>query len=363
MDTALPLKSVTAQASSARAHFERYLNREHGARRHRTVVFHDGRAPSYLLDAISAIAWTELSLVDVRSVPDQARYLEAECAAEDAYLSIHEVVLDTAISRERGAVSFAKRSPRCDFTSYEFPRFACSDAQRDLILTRHFSGDPHTQRKIADRFYALLEARVPYEVTVRSGPAFASVLTVSDAHPWLELCGPLLVGDVRFTPGCELFYSGAKVNGEIYFGSGLNITPLKCDGDYSPRDLEAYERLNELSSALAASPVRVRVRDGVISDVEESGRAVRELLGLDRAYGRVNEVGIGLNPAAIPLVTDWASNSNEAAPGVHLGFGADPGNRERHETAIHYDFVEPNVCIDINGTRFYSPADGFGGII
>lgn len=358
MDTALLLRPRSSAAAAVRAHFESYLNRAHGARRHRTIVIHDGRVPDYLCDALADVSWTRFELLDARQVTNQASYLQA-CQGSGDYLSVHELVVDLAISAETGAVRFAKHAQRCDFTSYEFPRFSCTDSERDLILLRHFAGRPLEQRVIADRFFDLLGRQVPYEVTVRSGVDLACELRVVSRTPWLELCGPLMAGDLRFTPGCELFYAGTEVSGEIAFGSGLNIVPLKCDRQYSAKELEAYARLLELSCSLAEHGLVVMVENGRIGRVDERGSSVSELLSLDPAYRLVNEVGIGLNAAALPLVKDWAATSNEAVPGMHLGLGADPGNRTLFDTAIHFDFVEPAVQIEVNGELFYSRERGF----
>jgi hypothetical protein len=362
VDSALLLNRDRLSTDAVRDFFREYLCIRKDAGVHHTVLFHDGLVPRVWTDGLRGIPETELRCVDVRAIDAPAQYLVDNFDVDRAYVSVHEFLVDRLLRADQSAASVVRRTTRMDYTSYEFPRFGCTSAQRDCILARHTAGRPARQRAVADRFFALLQSRVPYTIEVRSGSD--SVLRVCDVHPWLELCGPLAPGDVRFIPGCEVFYSGKSVNGRLHARSGLNLLAFRRAGAYPPNEIAVYDKLLAADRALRRAPVDFVFEEGVVVAVEGPSRPaelLREIMETT-AYRTVNEVGIGVNECAGPMIGDFAATSNEAIPGIHVGLGADPGQPSRFTTSIHFDVVEPEVEIRVNGHLFFSAGDGFTGV-
>jgi hypothetical protein len=160
----------------------------------------------------------------------------------------------------------------------------------------------------------------------------------------------------RFASGAELFYDGREVSGTFSFWGGLNVLPLKKPGGYGVRELQHFERFCALAKHAPAEPVVLTLERGRIVAVEGDAQhapVLRALLAEHEAFRQLNEVGIGLNDAAGPLVRSWPSPTNEAIPGVHLGFGADPAHGDRFDTAIHFDFVEPRATVFVNDQMYF----------
>jgi hypothetical protein len=179
-------------------------------------------------------------------------------------------------------------------------------------------------------------------------------LIVSGKRPWMELCGPSVVGDVRFAPGCELFWNGDEVTGDFQCTGALNLLPLGNEFDEV-----SYRRLLDLGRSLSREPLDLHIENGQLTGIDSAGKLAddfKEIFDTDVAYSHVVEVGIGLSPTALPLITSWASPTNEAVAGVHVGFGADPANIDHFDTRIHLDFVVPEVRVIVNDHLFY--ADG-----
>ena len=335
--------------------YSQYLNLQTGLK-HRTVVIHDGRLPPEMVEGLKAVRETNCHFVDGRVVNDHAKYVrELACSASE-YISIHEFYLDSALSSEVSAKRLCSEK-NCDFTSYEFVRPVCTNAQRDTTLARHFGADLSMQDAIANTFFQFLRKQcTPYEVRFES---VAGSLRVKDSIPWLELLGPLQEGDVRFCPGSELFYSGKNVRGTLSCSGCNNVVLLKRAMGYGKEELDVAKRLVEIGKGKPSDGFILTIEDGIIVEVcgdTRSAKLFREITAEDEAYRTLNEVGVGLNISAVPAVREWSCPANEALPGVHLGFGADPGKGRTFGTAVHFDIVERDVRMFVNDVLMYTPA-------
>ncbi|MET8860319.1 hypothetical protein [Streptomyces sp. NPDC004579] len=340
------------------------LPRFDDGRRVTFVGLHDRDLPEALWQGVSAVPDVTLLAYDLRE-GDPSDHLRQILSAPDAgHFSFHSFCETQGRPTSRFAKNFAKSLSKdrgspgasADYTSYEFPRRDLLAWQAETVLAGHFAGDPAAQRQSADRFFSLLSEHGDggnYTVEVLSGPADERRrLTVSGKRPWMELCGPAVVGDIRFAPGCELFWNGVEVDGDFHCTGALNLLPLGNEFDDAP-----YRRLLELGARLPGEGVDLRLKEGRLVAVDSPGTlaaAFSEVFARDEAYSTVVEVGIGLSPAALPLITSWASPTNEAVSGVHVGFGADPADIDRFTTRIHLDFVAPDVTVLVNGQVFYT---------
>ena len=178
------------------------------------------------------------------------------------------------------------------------------------------------------------------------------MLTLRGPFPWMELCGPLAEGDIRFAPGSELFYNGSRVDGTLYCAGGINLLPLR-----SVRlEEETCRALLELGRHIPEDPLDLDFVAGRLAGIRSRGPLAQHFMAIFRsheAFSWAVEVGIGMAAAAGPLIRDWAAPSNEAVPGVHVGLGADPGNPWRFSTNVHLDFVAPDVQIAVNGQSYF----------
>jgi hypothetical protein len=332
-------------------------------RRVTVVGLYDRELPEALWQGLSAVPGTVLLGYDLREGDPTDHLKEILSAPGAGHFSFHNFCEVQGRPAARFAKSYTKSATGegstthagADYTSYEFPRRDLTSWQVETVLAGHFAGDPAAQRQNADHFFSLLSARPDgsdYTVEVLSGPAGERRrLTVTGKQPWMELCGPSVAGDVRFAPGCELFWNGVEVSGDFHCTGALNLLPLGNEFDDAP-----YRRLLQLGALLPGEGVDLRLKEGRLTGIESPGplaAAFAEVFASDEAYSHVVEVGIGLSPAALPLITSWASPTNEAVSGVHVGFGADPAHIDRFATRIHLDFVAPDVTILVNDEVFY----------
>lgn len=352
MDTALSVKPPLTP-ELVRDFYQRYLFLDTGGREHLLVLFYDEPLPAALLEGLRAVPGTRLLAVDSSKLDSQVRFLETIEDPERKYLSIHDFCQTTYYPKAQAAVTFCEKPRGVDYTSFEFPRFGATPEQLETLIYRFVAGDPAEQLRRADAFYGRLGEDRGYCIRVRSGPRRDRLLEVRGPSPWLEICGPLQEGDLRFAPGAELFYSGTAVNGVLHCNAGINLLPLR-GGNSDPA---TCERLLSLSSQLPEEPVDVVIREGRITELRSERDVVaaqlREIFASDEAYSHVIEVGIGLSDAAAPLINGWGATSNEAVPGVHIGIGADPGNTLRFKTSIHLDFVVPDLDIEVNAHPYF----------
>jgi hypothetical protein len=268
------------------------------------------------------------------------------------YLSVHEYCGHTVFPNQVSAVEFARTAGGMDYTSFEFPRFDLTDGQVSLLIARFIAGDPARERAQAETFFHLLGNDPGYHVEVRSGPARDRLLTVRGPFPWMELCGPLVEGDIRFAPGSELFYNGVQVDGTLYCDGGINLLPLRSDR----LEEGTCRALLDLGRCIADDPLDLDFAAGRLTGIRSRGPLAGEFQSVFRrneAFSWAVEVGIGMAASAGPLIHEWAAPTNEAVPGVHVGLGADPGNPLRFTTTVHMDFVAPDVQILVNGACYY----------
>ena len=222
--TATPLT-----AERVRRFFEQYLFLDTEGREHVTVLFYDLALPHPFLEGLRGVGGTRLLAVDARQIRSQAEVLRQVYEPSRRYVSVHDYCARSIFTRAVSAAGFARVGHGIDYTSFEFPRFDLSDEQVVLLLERFTAGDPRRECAQAEAFYRLLGEDRGYCLEVRSGPALDRVLTVRGPSPWMEICGPLAEGDIRFAPGSELFYNGPDVDGTLHCAVAINLLPLRSD--------------------------------------------------------------------------------------------------------------------------------------
>lgn len=339
-------------ADTVRRFYEQYLFLNPGGREHLTLLFFDLELPPALLQGLAAVNGTRLLLVDARRIESQAKVLAHLWDPARRYISVHDYTAHTFFPFEETAVRFSEVGRGIDYTSFEFPRFDLTNDQVELLIGRYIARNPNQELTYADAFYARLGNNPDYTITVRSGLRLDRTLHIRGPKPWLEICGPLAEGDIRFAPGSELFYNGEAIDGSLHCDGALNLLPLR--GNLSEEGL--CRRLLALGQRLPEDPVDLEFQRGHLVDIRSAGPLADEfkaLFSLEPAFSYVVEVGIGLMESAGPLIREWAATTNEAVPGIHVGLGADPGNTSRFATAVHFDFVTPDVQIDVNNRLFY----------
>jgi hypothetical protein len=343
----------TLDAERVQAFFERYLCLDTGGREHVTVLFYDRPLPEPFLAGLREVRGTRLVTVAIDRLRSQAELLTAMYEPGQRYLSVHDYCVETVFPLELSASGFAQRAGRAiDYTSFEFPRFDVTEEQISLLLRRFTRSDPSREAAQSEAFFALLGDHPGYRVTIHSGAGLDCVLTIEGPSPWMELCGPLVEGDIRFAPGSELFYNGAAVNGTLHCAGGVNLLPLRSDRLDEPM----CRAILGLGRRIPEDPLDLHFSAGCLIDIQSAGPLAGEFMALfqrDAAFTWVGEVGIGMAKSAGPLIHDWAAPSNEAVPGVHVGLGANPGDPLRFDTTVHMDFVAPEVQIAVNGAGFY----------
>ena len=339
-------------ASQVKSFFEKRLHIPKDGRSHHTVVFHDIDLPPSFLSGLQALNGTQVHVVDAKKEADQTRLLNDIRAEGESYLSIHDFLSSTIYDQDKNARDYIKKHSNGDYTCFEFPRTELDHGKSLELIARYVLSDPIEEQNFADAFFNLLLTQPDYTVEILSGPDREHRLTVIGTAPWMELCGPLLEGDLRFAPGSELFYNSTSVEGSFYCAGALNLLPIRgMDLD------EAYcQQLLDWGRRLPHEPIVMKLEKGTLLDINGTGKLCKDLAPLMFMpdYNTLVEVGIGLMRSALPFIYDWASPSNEGAPGVHLGFGADPGNILSATTSIHMDFVNPDTEIIVNGEQFFA---------
>jgi hypothetical protein len=311
------------------------------------AVLHDSGLFDPILECLLDLSFGEVFVFDTRAaaVDTVRRWL----ARRTGHVSVHNFATDHGGDVAGEFKRWVNANPqRGDYTVYEYPRVDLRDWQVLETLRRHFLSSPLSQAEECDRFFQLLSRRVPYEVVATSRDG--ARLEVGGTSGWMVLAGPIEPGDQRFAPGCELFYNGASISG-TFGGAGMNILPLGMDFD---RD--AYDRSLDLSRTLADDPLTFQVEAGRVtsfnSPTGRSAKLWRAVFETDSSFADVVEVGIGLSDEAGPIITDWAAPSNEAIRGVHVGFGANPGNFDRTGNLLHIDFVAAGATVNVNDEPF-----------
>jgi hypothetical protein len=339
-------------ADQVRRFFERYLLLQGSCSEHVTVLFYDRALPPQLLDGLNAVSRTRVIPVDARQIASQVPILQQLYCPERRYVSVLDFCAHRVFPLDASAAGFARVGRSIDYTSFEFPRFDLRDDQVLLLLSRCTSGDPPRERAQADRFYARLGDDPGYVVTVHSGEAQDRVLTVRGPYPWMEICGPLVEGDIRFAPGAELFYNGPHVDGSLHCAGAINLLPLRSEAI----DEATCRALLALGRRIPDDPLDLDFAAGRLIGLRSRGPLAADFMAVfarHEAFTWVVEVGIGMAASAGPLIYEWAAPTNEAVPGVHVGLGADPGNPQRFSTYVHLDFVAPAVQIAVNGRPFF----------
>jgi hypothetical protein len=337
---------------SVRSFYDRYLHRDPLGREHVTLVFFDSFLPVELLQGLHAVTRTKAVFSDMRVAGDQAAVLQEWWDPETRYVSVHDFSTATFPTKEDSAVAFVQRNRAIDYTSFEFPRFDLTLPQIELLLARVMAADFAEEGRRASAFYRRLGNAPSYEISVRSGPDRDREMTVRGPSPWMELCGPVAEGEIRFSPGCELFYFGREVDGVLHCREGINFLPLRG----GKLDLGQCRHIVALGAAIPDDPLDIVLERGRIVEMRSKrglARAFEDAFAFSDAFRDVVEVGIGLRDSSRPLIRDWAAPSNEAIPGVHLGIGADPAAPARAATSVHLDFVVGDCSITVNGKPFY----------
>jgi hypothetical protein len=339
-------------AERVRRFFERHLLLDTGGREHITVLFYDAPLPEPFLEGLGGVKGTRLEMIDAGQIRNQADVLRELHDPSRRYVSVLDYCTRAVFPPERSAAGFARIGRGIDYTSFEFPRFDLDEEQIVLLLDRFTAGDPGRERAQADAFYRLLGDNPDYSIEVRSGPALDRVFTVRGPSPWMEICGPLAEGDIRFAPGSEVFYNGPDVKGTLHCAGAINLLPLRSDH----LEENTCRALLDLGQRIPDDPLDLTFRAGRLAGITSRGPLAQEFMAVfdrDEAFSWVVEVGVGMAASAGPLIHAWAAPTNEAVPGIHVGLGADPGNPLRFDTKVHMDFVAPDVQIAVNGTCFF----------
>lgn len=328
--------------------FRSYLHDPRPERERLIAVVCDRDFPDAFWRGLESVG--TLRRIDLRQGGSPRRIVEGALHA-GWYVSVHEYLADHFLPAGEQLVSLTHHRADVDYTSFEFPRNAPSAAQIEHQLALFTSQEPGAQARAADRFFALLGGNLDYRIEVRSGTQRDRSLVIPGPAPWMEICGPLWPSAVRFAPGAELFHRGQGVRGVLQCSGALNLLPLR--GPY--QEPERVDALLALGRRLPDDPIDLHVEDGrVVAIMSQGGLGAgfTELLADDPAFATVVEVGIGLSFPPEQLVRDWPATSNEAAIGVHLGIGADPGDVGRFRTPIHVDFVSTDLEVLVNGSRY-----------
>jgi hypothetical protein len=346
------MKGKAMDNETVRRFFQRYLVKDERRREHLTVLFFDLELPSSFYEGLRGVERTRLITVDAREIDSPAAVLAEHWDPDRRYLSVHDYLSRLMFPEEHSAINFCKSREAVDYTSFEFPRFDTTTEQVEMLLFRYVSGDPERESSYADSFYSKLGDNPDYEIQVLSGKELDRSLTVSGPAPWMEICGPLVEGDIRFAPGSELFYNGESMQGVLHCDGAINLLPIRG----FELDQGLCRRLLNLGRRIPSDPIDLFFRGGRLTDMRSEGGLAtefRDAFSTNAAFSSVVEVGIGLMHAAGPLIREWAAPTNEAVPGVHVGLGADPGNLSRFTCGTHMDFVAPHVKIQVNGAPFY----------
>lgn len=341
---------LTARAT--REYFSRHLFLSVGARKHVTLLFTDVELPHAFLDGLAQVPGTKLEVFDSRQVPNQADVVQEYYDPSSRYVSVHDYSAHRFYPASQAAGRVAGTGQGIDVTTFEFPRFDLSPAQIELLLARMVSGSPQTERLRADGFFRRLADRPDYRIQVRSGDRLDREMTVSGPRGWVELCGPLMEGDIRFAPGSELFYNGTDINGTLHCAGGLNLLPFRSES----LDEVLCRRILGLGARIGQDPLDLDIEAGRLVGIRSGGPLAamfQETFKVHEAFTWVVEIGIGMSDGAAPLIHDWSAPTNESVPGVHLGLGADPGDPGRFDTAVHMDFVCPQVLVRVNEDLFF----------
>lgn len=333
------------------------LNKNTGGREHHLFAFYDSDLmPSAFWRGLSSYPHATFHAVDCRGLESQSAVLDRFYDPERNYLTIFDFCLETLYSEKKAAIRYAHREKGLDFMSFEFPRYGYTPIQIEAVLARVVACSPNLQLERANSFYEKLAENVGYTIDVLSGPDHTSHLQVKGPKSWMEIAGPLQEGDIRFAPGAELFYSGRDVSGRFHtHKGGLNLLPLRTS-TVTQDTLNDVGEFTRLGARLREEPLELFIENGKVTGLESRtsiAKDFKKLMDKSQAFYNVVEVGLGLSHAAAPIIYDWASTTNEAVAGIHIGLGADPGQPDRFDTNIHLDFVINHADIRVNGEEYF----------
>jgi hypothetical protein len=240
---------------------------------------------------------------------------------------------------------------RADLARIELPLPECGfqSSFASELLRMVMNADYDEQELFADEFFRLLETVTPYKVTVKTK---RSTLTVADRRQWFDLTGHLRQRELRILPAGEVSYTGDSVSGAFVIDGAIIPFPEH------PSVANEANILHSISRGLRNDPIRMRVRQGRVADIEGNRRAVEtfsRLFDRDERYRNVTEVGIAFNRECSRFIYDWPAASNESRPGVHLGIGGDPSPDDeavRGKPLVHIDCVAGNCEVFVNRIPF-----------
>lgn len=347
MDTSLLLDMT----SKTEIFFEKYLNKNIGNLERSIVLFYDDNLPDWFIEGLKRNT-KKLIQINCKRVTSQKEIIDELWQVKTNYITVLDFVAYSFFPSDKSAVKFCEIAKRIDYTSFEFPRYDINNEKIEHLLTTWIEGDPDEQLEICDTFYGLLSKRIPYKIEFYTGKDQKYKMTVTGGDPWMELAGPLCEGNMRFAPGSEVFYHGQEVNGVLECREGINLLPLRNKSVDKPM----CEALLSFARLLKNDPVQLIIEKGQIIDVVSEGsssKTYKKLIEKESSFKEIVEVGIGFNYNSLPIINTWLDSSNEAAPGFHLGVGADPSNTSRFNTCIHMDFMCPDSRIIINDELFF----------
>ena len=338
---------------NTRIHFEKYLaNIKNDTTKHVTLIFFDINLPHYLIEGVKQIKGTEVHFIDLKSIESQKQEILKFYNPQKNYVSIFDYSYETFFPIEETALSLISNGKGMDYTSFEFPRYNINEFQIDFLVKKQILSDPEKELQYADLFFNLLGNNSNYQIQLFSGNNSEYCLNVPGPNPWMEVCGPLCEGNVRFSPGCELFRDGHNVNGEFLCSEGINLLPFRSNN----LAIQTCDQFLRLGRNLVYDPILIELQNSQITSInskKDSAKILKDIIRLNYEFSWCVEIGLGLCPSAAPIENNWGATSNESIPGFHIGFGADPGDTSRFATPIHVDFMITKGTVLIDEKPFY----------
>ena len=285
-----------------------------------------------------------------RGLQEVTRVFRSAGVERDAYVSLHGVVssYDSLELVDR----LYERYPRGDLARLDLPFRECGPFHARFashLFKVVTDADYSEQDRIADRFFGLLRKTLPYCVSVESDH---HQLLIDDAAGWFQLAGRLRTKETRALPGGEVAYTGDRIEGTFVVDGAILASPE------TPEVARVGARLTKIGRDLRRQPICLRISSGRVQRVDGKGKPTAEidrLFTLDDRYRSVSEVGISFNRACSRFIHSWPAASNEGRPGVHLGLGGDPDQRDEKAQApplVHVDLMAANCSVTVNGSVF-----------
>ena len=286
-----------------------------------------------------------------RGLRDITQTLRSAGVKRNAYLSFHGIVSSFASLEILDELYEA--FSRSDLTRLDLPFRECGAFKvrfASHLVSAVTQADYAEQDRIAERFFELLRAAVPYRVVIESmeGQRFH----IEDAAAWFQLAGRLHNKETRALPGGEVAYMGDRIEGTFIVDGAILASPE------TPAVGADAERISRIGRQLRHHPLRLEISAGRVERIcgnDKVAGEIEALFEIDGRYRLVSEVGISFNRACNRFLHSWPAASNEGRPGVHVGLGGDPDHREERRVSVplvHVDLMAANCTVNVNGKTF-----------